>query len=638
MSRQDRWIYLLIIVAAGAAYLPTVQPVISASNLSYFTDVGSVQDALNLWGTLHSSGYPLFSLTGAAFVSLLKLIGVVPAAAASLFSTVWAIAALIMFYAFIKTWLTDRLIALLATLILGAGWMFWMFASVAEVYTLSWFIIITACWLAVKADRTRHVRYLYGLAVCAGLVVSHHRAIALALPVPLFIALPALWAETRRHWTFLIKGALLALVVGLVPYAYLPLRVAQGATWVWGDPTTADGLWRLISGATYTNLIAWPDTANAWLDLIQQVGGIWFDMATWPIIVLGVIGWGVMLARRQFRWVLGLLLTAAIGFVLAISVHLRFVGEPIEDTPALLWPAVLCALCGFAFVLTELRTHQRRVYYVGAGLSIVLSGVMVVNHVPQIYAYTHDAIGSRIIADAQQFVTAGRWAAPPAFFSPWSGEFWALAYGADVTHEITNFELLPNRADLAEAVARYGRVHTFEHTFYNRDLAWWRKRLGEAVYLSSSGAKTVAISTQPLIAAADLPRTNSTPIAMGETPIELLDWQVTSLNNGQWQITLYWRAVAKPDRDFSVFVQASDREVIDSPDAIVAQADSSAPVQGWYPTTLWSAGEIVRDDHLIAPPPDRTAKFVAVGLYLQDATGNFVNFGRQTIPLDPAPQ
>ena len=120
---------------------------------------------------------------------------------------------------------------------------------------------------------------------------------------------------------------------------------------------------------------------------------------------------------------------------------------------------------------------------------------------------------------------------------------------------------------------------------------------------------------------------------MGAAPIGLRDWQITPLANGQWHITLYWQAVARPDRDYSVFVQASDRAAIDSPDAIVAQADSSAPVQGWYPTTLWSPGEIVRDDHLIAPPPDRPAQIVVVGLYLQDEAGRFSNFGRQALPI-----
>lgn len=54
-------------------------------------------------------------------------------------------------------------------------------------------------------------------------------------------------------------------------------------------------------------------------------------------------------------------------------------------------------------------------------------------------------------------------------------------------------------------------------------------------------------------------------------------------------------------------------------------------MQDWYPTKLWSPGEIVRDDHLIAPPADRPAKIVVVGLYLQDEAGRFINCWRQLI-------
>ena len=71
----------------------------------------------------------------------------------------------------------------------------------------------------------------------------------------------------------------------------------------------------------------------------------------------------------------------------------------------------------------------------------------------------------------------------------------------DVTHEITQFDLLPNRADIQQAMQRYGGIHLFADTFYNYGLDWWRKRLGQ-IYLSSSGAKTAVISTQPPVSEA----------------------------------------------------------------------------------------------------------------------------------------
>lgn len=116
--------------------------------------------------------------------------------------------------------------------------------------------------------------------------------------------------------------------------------------------------------------------------------------------------------------------------------------------------------------------------------------------------------------------------------------------------------------------------------------------------------------------------------------ILLRAWRVESIQAGRsWRLTLYWQAVAPIERDYSVFVHATDRGTIDGPDAIIAQADSFAPVYGWYPTTRWSAGEIVRDDYMIQSPSDRQARNVSVGMYFQDAAGVFQNVGEHPIAL-----
>jgi len=634
--RRDRLSILGIVVAALAAYLPALMTDISATDNSYFIDVGSNMNALAQWGTLHGSAYPLYSFTGAVFVAMVRLSGLTPAAAASLYSTLWGIATLIGLYAFLVEWRGDRILALAAVGLLGFSWAYWLFSSYAEVYTLSAFAIVLALWCALKADRTRQTKYLYGLALCCGLSVSHARAIALALPAPLLIALPALSAAFRQRWAFAVKWIGLAAVTGVVPYVYLLVRSLQHAEWIWGDPSTLDGFWRLMFGSAYTALLTWPTTLRGWLDLIGWVGQVWLDWLTWPIALLTTAGLVWLFMRKQWRYAVAFALNLLILFVFAIAEQASFPGELLDDIPAMLVPGFIFALSGLVFLFTDLRPRSKWLWRGGVLIGVVVCAFMIAINQPYISKLTHDQTGRNIIRDAQQFVSDGHFTSSPAFFSPWSGEFWALSYGETVTGEIQNFDLLPNRANLKEAVERYGRVHTFEHTFYNRGLDWWRKRL-RTVYLSSSGVKTVAIGTQPLVSENDLPRNNSTSIAMGNSSIGLRDWQVTPLANGQWQITLYWQATAKPDRNYSVSVQASDRDVIDGADAIVAQADSNAPVFGWYPTMLWSPGEIVRDDHLIAPPPDRPAKTVAVGLYVQNAAGNFVNFGRQMIALSSAP-
>lgn len=631
--RQNRWFVAGIILAALVAYLPTLQPDISASPSLYLTDVGNNQNALSRWGALHGSAYPLYSFTGNVFVSLLRPLGIAPAMAAGLYSTLWAIAALVMLFLLIDAWLGDKIVGSLVVGLLGLNWVFWLQSSIAEVYSLALFVVISAIWLAIKADRTRRPVYLYGLAICCAMAVAHHRAIALALLAPLLIALPAFIAEIRRRPLFIFFWLGLAVVAAFGPYLYLLIRVLQQSNWLYGDPSTPQGFWRIMFGEQYTNLIMWPNGLPAWLSLIEQVGAMWLEMITWPIALLGILGFAWLFVRRQYRYGLALLLGALPPFLLAIADQTFYgVDVPVEDVPSLLQMTAIFSLLALAFVLSDLRLRSVGLRRAALAMCAVICLLLVAHNRSVVYDLTHDATGRQIIADAQQFLADNQFTAPPAFFSPWGGEFWALAYAGSVTGELRNFDLLPNRANLKQAVNQHGRLYAFEQTFYERGLEWWRKRLGQ-VYLSSGGAKTVAISTQPLLSDQDLPGNNRAAVAVGDTPIGLRDWRTQPLPDGRWQVTLFWQATTRPDHDYSVSVKATDREAIDSPDDIVAQADSTAPVHGWYPTTLWSPHEIVRDDYLIAVPPGRFADRVEVSLYTQDAAGNFHNFGRQTIPL-----
>jgi hypothetical protein len=76
-------------------------------------------------------------------------------------------------------------------------------------------------------------------------------------------------------------------------------------------------------------------------------------------------------------------------------------------------------------------------------------------------------------------------------------------------------------------------------------------------------------------------------------------------------LTLYWAAQAAADRDWTVFVH-----LLDGAGQCVAQADSQ-PLNGRYPTTVWGAGEIIPDGHVLSLPdplPDGPY-LLLVGLY-----------------------
>jgi 4-amino-4-deoxy-L-arabinose transferase-like glycosyltransferase len=82
------------------------------------------------------------------------------------------------------------------------------------------------------------------------------------------------------------------------------------------------------------------------------------------------------------------------------------------------------------------------------------------------------------------------------------------------------------------------------------------------------------------------------------------------------RIGLYWRTEAAIDADYTVFVH-----LIDETGKIWAQSDSQ-PEGGFYPTSYWDPGEVVRDEHevLIDPATPPGVYRLEVGMYLL-ATG-----------------
>ncbi|HEY64502.1 MAG TPA: hypothetical protein G4O02_08005 [Caldilineae bacterium] len=100
-----------------------------------------------------------------------------------------------------------------------------------------------------------------------------------------------------------------------------------------------------------------------------------------------------------------------------------------------------------------------------------------------------------------------------------------------------------------------------------------------------------------------------------EGQIRLVGYEMdtTALRPGQTlQLTLYWKALRPPDRDYSVFIH-----LVDEVGIIQAQRDSY-PASGALPTTEWPVGPIIPDQHSIQIPETAIAPArlrVDVGLY-----------------------
>jgi 4-amino-4-deoxy-L-arabinose transferase-like glycosyltransferase len=88
--------------------------------------------------------------------------------------------------------------------------------------------------------------------------------------------------------------------------------------------------------------------------------------------------------------------------------------------------------------------------------------------------------------------------------------------------------------------------------------------------------------------------------------IDLTGYTLSPVASGL-EVTLFWHASGTPQSDYTIFIH-----LVDATDQIVAQSDVQ-PLDGQYPTSIWSAGETVVDQRVIPVPAGHYQ--VYVGLY-----------------------
>lgn len=96
-------------------------------------------------------------------------------------------------------------------------------------------------------------------------------------------------------------------------------------------------------------------------------------------------------------------------------------------------------------------------------------------------------------------------------------------------------------------------------------------------------------------------------------------------------LALYWQALGKMETDYSISVRPTQGGELIFVGGGLLQEDRAHPVWGWYPTSGWLPGEVVRDDYLIPDQPPHDGLMV---LAYWRTDGEFENLGAATFPLE----
>ncbi|MFN2256292.1 MAG: hypothetical protein ACK2U6_18790 [Candidatus Promineifilaceae bacterium] len=616
---RNHWLWVLVAVfLAGVAYLSTYQIHISGSWSPYATDVGEIQNALPRWGLIHHSGYPQYSALGSLFVTILRPLGIAPAAGASLFSVMWGLVTVALLVILAMELDVPGPFAALGALAAAVSTSIWIDASLAEVHTMTLAISVAALLFALRFGRYGKRSDLLWLVFVSSQGVFHQRSIALLAPALLILIWPHFLDIFRlgwRTWLLMIAIALLAPLT----YLYLPLRVWTGADWVFGSPGTWDGFWTLFFDNRAGRVF---DLDTDWAARLRTTGEILAGDMFWPLLAAGLLGlWLPALEKRDWPASLGLTAAWVPNFLVTLFIWRNRV---VDAQLAAKLPLLLLAGIGLALILAWLW-RRWPVMAAAAGLALFAGLVLWSWQTrPFVVGITRDR-SSEAIVETMRLVTAAEDGRTTTVTVPWGADYWALAYAQAYRDELAGLNLVDHNAEPRAIIARGDHLLAPNQTFMIFPIDHYEERLGP-LYLAAAAPDVTEISPQPIVTESDLAAPGITEMNFDlENGVKIRAVETEWVGDNEIMLTVYWQAENGVDADYSVAVHLVAQDPPQSETDILDQDDRAAPVNNWYPTTRWRPGEIVQDRYLLTVPEGTSPASIRLGMYRTDPEAGFVN-------------
>jgi tetratricopeptide (TPR) repeat protein len=271
-------------------YIKTLAPTISSG------DSGEFITAAVLLGIPHAPGYPLYVLLGHLF-SLIPINSI--AWRLNLMSAVFQSLAISMTY-FIGIKLSRELrfttkessaLHVLAlkfasfclSLCLGFTYVFWYYGVTADVFALNnvlivLIILVLLNWRQKTSEKSKDgtttvsvfrnlSSSLFTVFFLLGLSLSNHQSGLLILPGIIYLIIKTDRSLLSRAKTY--ASCFLALLLGLLPYIYLPLAASHAPLLNWGNPSTLTNFMRVLLRADYGTFLLSPLQHGKTVTIIQ---------------------------------------------------------------------------------------------------------------------------------------------------------------------------------------------------------------------------------------------------------------------------------------------------------------------------------------------------------------------------------
>jgi hypothetical protein len=611
---------LLFALAAFVAYALTAAPGM------LYGDAGEFQFTLPLAGVSHPTGYPLFHILGwvweQAFTSN-------PAWGANLFSAFWGGVAVGAFYLF-SAEAIQRLIARMKWR-RGAGWLagittvvfafnptFWAQATQAEVYTMHAAFVAAILGATMAAARERDAWPIWPVALLLGLGLAHHLTTLFLIPgvaLALWLARPAAFRPKP------LQRTLPWLLAPLLLYLYIPLR-APASPWLFPQLTpertlplfdnTLAGHLRFILGIGFSGeLGSAPLTAQ-----IAAAGKLFLTHFTWAGLALILLGLAALVIEGEL---LTLILTG-VSFLLLLLFNLFYgIGDiAVYYIPLYLIGALWLGL-GLTYIvegLTRMTSPQWRLYWMAAPLLALALPFSLY----QTYHAQFDRSRDRAARTQWETILAQPLADDAALVSNDRDEMVPLIYLQQVEGRtpgmlglFPKIAATPDWEDLN--VTLKSALATGRPTYVIKSMPGI-----EALYQVQAAGVDVWRVEGPQPAPPD-----SFEAPYTENLRWLgIDWAGQVQPGGTLEVTIYWRAVQRPDAVWHSFLH-----LYDAAGEKAAQAEDHRPGGDYLPSTLWRPGDVIADQFEIALPAELVpGEYTLMAGFYDPATG-----GRIAEPL-----
>jgi len=491
-------------------------------------------------------------------------------------------------------------------------------SSLAEGHSMTVFFIGLILLLAVRFDKTGQRRTLIWLAVVFGQGVFHGRSVMGLLPAVALLVIP--------RWRMILRDIPLLILVGLVLppllYLYLPLREWMGSDWTFGNTSTWRGFWRMFLNIKAARFAEFEREATDWLERLMVTLGLLNDDLPLALHGVGAIGLFAINKPRgsYWRYTAALLLALIPYVVVSMIVYAGFIGDALL---ALKLPVSMLAGLGIALLISRLQDWRPMAGYLALVLTVGTLLFLGWRNYPNVVAITRDRSVEAKIAIADQAANPDR---PTVLMILWGHNYWGAAYAQKYRGQLEGVTLVDHNAPLKRMLAEGDALLTLSETFYLRSLDWWDDLLGSA-YLETYAPGLVEIRTAAYFADTDAGRfrvNDDLSIASAEI----------HKSEESCQVVVYWVAENAPSRDYSIAAHLVSVSPPTGPQDVLAQADTLHPVEGWYPTTRWAAGQLVRDVYRVPLSLEVEAAAIRITAYYVDESGQFVNGEWLTLPLE----